>query len=233
MLAFVILFTISLASAQLPRSCKSDFDCQRDQVCDRPQTYIDLTTCLDSKGLNEVCQTNRQCQKRNAFSTCEYEYHWSSQLSVSLCKCRASMKEIGGKCVDYDYCRYASDCGGGEYYECRYNTCTYRSKSSNASYFIGSVIFSVGFLVTTLMCCSANRRVRVVRRVPMHGVAALHVPPSRSVPQGGAAPFVSTVSMLTSSRPMQEDMPPPAYASVVKPGDTYPKASYDNPTFQN
>ncbi|KAI1286876.1 hypothetical protein HDE_10857 [Halotydeus destructor] len=228
MLLLVVLIYISSANAQSTRPCYYDAQCYSFEVCDVSPTS-DRRLCMATKQLNELCYTDRQCQGQVANSLCRR----NTDLELSFCKCEFPFKNLSGKCFAYDYCRYASDCTGGkEYYECKYSRCSVKNRLSDGTYFAITMIVSVAFLVSVTMCCTSRRTERVVTRLPVRSVAAL-VPPPRTLPGGRAAHLVFASPRLTSSPPLQDELPPPSYSTVVSSGAAYPRAAYDNESFQN
>ncbi|KAI1299626.1 hypothetical protein HDE_03761 [Halotydeus destructor] len=251
---FLVLVALSTTNALNETKCDYNYECKINEICDMPSTSFEYV-CLPLKRLNQRCESQRQCSEKVPNSVCQGSYYF-----VRFCGCRAMYNEVDGQCKDSSYCDKDSDCFTSGYgYTCQFNECRYRSAYSDPTYTIVGMAISMVILIAVLMCCVSSSR--SAGRLSAHATVPRRpatLAPSSVLPRGGAAPYISTVSMLTSSdaarrqgapprhvagwpvpistnssEPMNEDLPPPSYSTVVTTQGAYPKASYDNEAFQS
>ncbi|KAI1286884.1 hypothetical protein HDE_10858 [Halotydeus destructor] len=221
------------------RRCKVEYDCDSGEICDyRPNTLKLDSRCYPTKGLTEVCTTDRQCQDRVAKSRCSGSLYFDgtkkSWETNFRCSCDVRFKNIGGSCVDEDYCLSTSDCSDGVLFTmCRQNKCQRRFYFSSDVFIKVAIVYSILVFLYVYVIFCAKRKTNQAEEVPPEGmIGSSHTPPI-TIPQDGAVISGSVATESNSSPSSKLEAEPPRYSVVIAFKEDYPEVMYQPPSYQD
>ncbi|KAI1286883.1 hypothetical protein HDE_10859 [Halotydeus destructor] len=142
--------------------------------------------------------------------------------------CDTSFKNVDSSCVDELYCRFASDCIGGEIFSvCSNSVCQYRFWFSRESW-IYFITFSLALaFIAIAVTCVLGIVCEVEQVVPEH-ISLSHIYASlpATAPPEDADVYGSPMSAVNITPYRNQESPPPPYFSVMNFEEDFPEPTY-------